>query len=261
MNKKCLLLFILSALCLMTAGCQKDSPIPPSASSTTAFPEKESAENTLQDDAEKSSGNAGGARDTESLDSASEPHTGRQSGPQTGPQTEPQSGPQDGPLSSAHQGEAAGGNTQPASDEGIPPAENPEYTEEEPELQCTMTIDCSAVFDHLDKFDPDKLDLLPADGILYQAENLPFSEGETVFDLLKRVTAANKIHMEFSSSPVYHTAYVEGINNIYEFDCGELSGWEYRVNGSNPGYGCSQYTLKNGDAVEWVYTCDLGRGR
>ena len=33
----------------------------------------------------------------------------------------------------------------------------------------------------------------------------------------------------------------------------------YKVNGVFPNYGCSKYTLKNGDVVEWVYTCDLGR--
>ena len=58
---------------------------------------------------------------------------------------------------------------------------------------------------------------------------------------------------------LYNTAYIEGIANLYEFDCGELSGWMYRVNGEFPNVGCSLYKLKDGDTVEWVYTCDLGR--
>ena len=45
---------------------------------------------------------------------------------------------------------------------------------------------------------------------------------------------------------------------MYEFDCGALSGWMYRVNGWYPNYGCSRYQLKDGDVVEWRYTCDLG---
>jgi hypothetical protein len=53
--------------------------------------------------------------------------------------------------------------------------------------------------------------------------------------------------------------YIEGINNLYEFDAGELSGWIYRVNGEVPGFGISQYALKSGDAVEIIYTLDLGR--
>ena len=53
--------------------------------------------------------------------------------------------------------------------------------------------------------------------------------------------------------------YVSGINNLYEFDCGKDSGWMYCVNGWYPNYGCSKYTLEDGDTVEWRYTCNLGR--
>ena len=31
------------------------------------------------------------------------------------------------------------------------------------------------------------------------------------------------------------------------------------VNGWYPNYGCSKYTLEDGDTVEWRYTCNLGR--
>ena len=33
----------------------------------------------------------------------------------------------------------------------------------------------------------------------------------------------------------------------------------YKVNGWFPNYGCSSYYLKDGDVIEWVYTCDLGK--
>ena len=33
----------------------------------------------------------------------------------------------------------------------------------------------------------------------------------------------------------------------------------YKVNGWFPNYGCSRYELKQGDVLEVVYTCDLGR--
>ena len=65
--------------------------------------------------------------------------------------------------------------------------------------------------------------------------------------------------MEFRSTPFYDSAYIMGINNIYEFDAGELSGWTYKVNGWYPNYGCSRYQLQPGDEIEWHYTCDLGR--
>lgn len=44
-----------------------------------------------------------------------------------------------------------------------------------------------------------------------------------------------------------------------EFSCGALSGWMYRVNGEFPNYGCSRYRLSDGDKIEWVYTCNLGK--
>jgi hypothetical protein len=65
--------------------------------------------------------------------------------------------------------------------------------------------------------------------------------------------------MEASWTPVYNSAYVEGINNLYEFDCGNLSGWMYCVDGWYPNYGCSRYQLKDGETVEFRYTCDLGK--
>lgn len=64
--------------------------------------------------------------------------------------------------------------------------------------------------------------------------------------------------MESSYTPIYDSAYIEGINQIYEFDCGSESGWMYKVNGWFPNYGCSQYKVSDGDNIAWVYTCDLG---
>lgn len=78
------------------------------------------------------------------------------------------------------------------------------------------------------------------------------------FNLLVREMKQSKIHLEFENTPIYNSAYIEGIANLYEFDCGELSGWMYRVNGWFPNYGCSRYELQDGDKVEWLYTCDLG---
>ena len=79
-----------------------------------------------------------------------------------------------------------------------------------------------------------------------------------LFDVLQRVCKEKGIHLESSWTPIYNSAYIEGIHNLYEFDCGALSGWMYRVNGWYPNYGCSRYQLQDGDVVEWRYTCDLG---
>jgi hypothetical protein len=65
--------------------------------------------------------------------------------------------------------------------------------------------------------------------------------------------------MEYVSTPLYKSNYIEGIANIYEMDAGPLSGWMYKVNGVFPSVGCGRYELKVGDVIEWIYTCDLGR--
>ena len=58
---------------------------------------------------------------------------------------------------------------------------------------------------------------------------------------------------------LYSTVFIQGINHLYDHSCGELSGWMFRLNGKFPSRGPSAVELKDGDKVEWVYTCDLGR--
>ena len=123
---------------------------------------------------------------------------------------------------------------------------------------CTISISCETILDNMDKCAESKKALVPEDGIILPATEVTFSDGESVYDVLQRVCKANKIHMESSFTPVYNSAYIEGIHNLYEFDVGKLSGWMYAVNGWFPNYGCSRYQLKDGDVVEWCYTCDLG---
>jgi hypothetical protein len=127
------------------------------------------------------------------------------------------------------------------------------------EFTVTLFVRCDTILDNLDKLDKNKHELIPDDGIIFPATEVTVYEGESVFNVLQREMKRAKIHFEFMNTPIYNSAYIEGINNLYEFDVGELSGWMYAVNGWFPNYGCSRYQLKAGDVVEWVYTCDLGR--
>ena len=120
---------------------------------------------------------------------------------------------------------------------------------------CTFSIECSTILNNLSDLDPEKLEMVPSDGVILKTTTVTFYEGESVFDVLQRVCQENGIHMEASWTPIYNSAYVEGIHNLYEFDCGNESGWMYRVNGWYPNYGCSRYQLAQGDVVEWRYTC------
>ncbi|MFJ7839052.1 DUF4430 domain-containing protein [Lysinibacillus sphaericus] len=103
---------------------------------------------------------------------------------------------------------------------------------------------------------------VPKNGIILKTTTYELlSEKDTVWDVLQRATKEHKIQMEYqgANENIYNSVYIEGINHLYEFSAGELSGWMYRVNGVYPNYGCNQYVLKDGDVIEWNYTVDLGR--
>lgn len=123
---------------------------------------------------------------------------------------------------------------------------------------CTFSIECATILDNIEDLTKGKAKLVPENGIIFAPQKVTFYEGESVYDVLKRICKENKIHLEASFTPMYGSTYVEGINNLYEFDCGNGSGWMYRVNGWYPNYGCSKYMLKDGETVEWKYTCNLG---
>ncbi|SMO95157.1 DUF4430 domain-containing protein [Melghirimyces algeriensis] len=82
-------------------------------------------------------------------------------------------------------------------------------------------------------------------------------EGDTVFDALNRATQHHSIQMEYRGSG--SSLYVEGIDNLYEFDRGPESGWMYRVNGVFPNKSAGVYSIQKGDRIDWLYTRDLGR--
>ncbi len=138
------------------------------------------------------------------------------------------------------------------------PAGNKDENSEK-QLTCFLSVRCDTLLSNMDKIKPEKAALVPPDGVIFSEREVVFFENESVFNVLKREMRNSKIHMEFENAPIYGSAYIEGIGNLYEFDGGELSGWMYRVNGIYPNYGCSKYILKPGDKIEWIYTCDLGR--
>ncbi|MBQ9828457.1 MAG: DUF4430 domain-containing protein [Lachnospiraceae bacterium] len=127
------------------------------------------------------------------------------------------------------------------------------------ELTCTIKIDCITVLDNMGSLKESKKSLIPEDGIICDTTEVKFNQGDTAFDVLVKLTRDKGIHMEYNKTPAYNSVYIEGIANLYELDCGELSGWTYLVNGEGKNYGCDQYVLEDGDVIEWRYTCDLGR--
>ena len=122
-------------------------------------------------------------------------------------------------------------------------------------LLCSLEIRCDTILSNLDQLVPSKGEYVPENGMILQKTNINFKEGESVFQILKRVCNDTGIQLEYSWTPLYDSYYIEGINHLYEFDFGSSSGWMYLVNDNLPNYGSSSYIVEAGDEIVWYYTC------
>jgi hypothetical protein len=154
------------------------------------------------------------------------------------------SGDGSGGTSDAGSGSASGARSNSGSDPSTSNGGNGSNAKPTPEPQLTVTISIDAE--------------TMGRGYIMAPRSAAFSSGETVFDVLSRECRSSGIPMEHSFNPLYNSVYVEGIDNLYEFDGGSRSGWMYSVNGWYPNYGCSVYTVNDGDVIKWRYTCDYG---
>ena len=118
----------------------------------------------------------------------------------------------------------------------------------------TLTIRCDTIVGEDSEF-------IPADGTILKKTEFELHEGESVYELLVEAIRGNGIHLENKKTSVgaHGAYYISGINHIYEYEYGELSGWMYYVNGEAPSVGCGDYVLKDGDEVAWLYTREIGR--
>lgn len=123
----------------------------------------------------------------------------------------------------------------------------------------TLSVRVHTILYNMHLLHRDKHELVPNDGWIFPPTEVTVYEGESVFNVLQREMRRHRIHMVSRWTPIFNSAYVEAINNLYEFDVGPLSGWMYSVNGWFPNFGASRYLLSPGDVIEWVYTVDLGR--
>ena len=114
----------------------------------------------------------------------------------------------------------------------------------------TMTIRCDTIVGKSDS------EYIPADGVILETTEFAIEEGDSAYDILTE--AAKAYHIQVENAGQWDMVYIAGINYLYEFDFGDLSGWIYHVNGSAPSVGCGEYILQDGDRIEWLYTCDLG---
>ena len=118
----------------------------------------------------------------------------------------------------------------------------------------TMSIDCKTVAGRGDE------KITPSDGIILEKTQFTLPEGSTAYDCLIYASKKYKIAIEDSSKMLndHRSAYIAGINYLFEFDYGEMSGWMFSVNGTFGEVGCGEYTLSEGDNIEWRYTTNIG---
>lgn len=135
------------------------------------------------------------------------------------------------------------------------PKPSPVPAEEDKNFACTITIRCDNMLQHMDEVEPGIKEYIPEDGMILEQTEVKAEAGETAYSLLQKVCQAKGIALDASYTNAYSSAYVRGIGNIYEKQAGISSGWLYLVNGKLPGYGASRYKLKEGDRIEWIYSC------
>lgn len=83
-------------------------------------------------------------------------------------------------------------------------------------------------------------------------------ENANVYDALYIFCQENDIQME-ASGTAFNTAYIRGINHLYEFDGGISSGWVFLVNNIYSRTGASNVFLNEGDEIWWFYTLVFGQ--
>ncbi|MDP4086973.1 MAG: DUF4430 domain-containing protein [Bacillota bacterium] len=88
-------------------------------------------------------------------------------------------------------------------------------------------------------------------GIL-SSSKVTIKGGETIFDVLLHATKNAGIQVDYDGGGA--TAYVNGIDNIYEFDYGPKSGWMFKLNGVSITKSSGLVKIKAGDRIECYYT-------
>ncbi len=124
-----------------------------------------------------------------------------------------------------------------------------------------LTIDCTTAAEKkaAGELKREVADVVPSDGAILKKKEVKLKKGDTVLKVLLRTGKKEDIHTSFKGETSIGTAYVDGIGNLFEKDCGKKSGWMYSVNGKYPMLGTDQYKLKGGEDILFIYTCNNGK--
>ena len=138
------------------------------------------------------------------------------------------------------------------------PTPTPEQKPESKKDTVTITIRCDTAVNNGMHLESKWAGIVPASGVILPVTTVEVKEGDTVFDVLAFVCEKYKIHMSYRGG-TSSGCYVDGINNLYEFDGGRWSGWMYCVNDWYPNYGCGVYFVKPGEVIVVVGPSGCGK--
>lgn len=126
---------------------------------------------------------------------------------------------------------------------------------DKPIYDCTLEIVCDDAIAS-GALSAEKLELLPADGVVLAKTDVKFAKGDSVMDILQKTLIENKIHYD-AQTVTGGSKYLKGIANLYQDDCGPYSGWNYYINDEMPSESAANCKVKNGDAIRFVYVSDF----
>lgn len=128
-------------------------------------------------------------------------------------------------------------------------------TKDENSVSCTFTINASLAAKN-EELDKDVAALLKDDGMLANAKSITVKKGTNAGDAFKAFCKENNIVL--NSEDGEYGLFVKGIGGLDNGACGEMSYWLFKVNGEFSDVGAGSVTVNEGDAFEWIFTCDGG---
>lgn len=94
---------------------------------------------------------------------------------------------------------------------------------------------------------------------IYYNKAVNIAVGSTVEDMIKKVNDSDGAPEIIVTNSSYG-AYVSEIDGLAEFDYGEMSGWNYRINDVEPSFGISLCKLNDRDSIVYFYGDPYGAG-
>lgn len=259
--KKALFILLSAFILLFAVGCQKDSALPKNESETlsekTTLEKPSQEEPELKGNQENGSTEEGNSENNPKENAAKATTENKQSNPNTDKATENKSNKQENTntntanksnIQTSKSVENKGTTPAPKTESGQPvngggqtpaPAPAPKPKKD------TVTVSVDGYQGPINA---------PIPTVFLSPTEVEIEPGNTALDATLKILKEKKIQISVRGSGA--TAYVEGINNIYEFDYGPLSGWLIEVNDVLIDNSAGIEPIKNGDKIEWIYTLD-----